>query len=140
MPDSSNRVCVFPFPAKPPPEFGHGQRTVAVTVGILQQFGGGTLSGTRWRYGPPVFPENLPQVFLLPPCVQHAELGEKPILQQDGAVFPFGFQRLYLFIGPFQGSFNLFEFGFPLLFQPFVFSFQELAFTGELFFREVVAV
>lgn len=111
-----------------------------MTVGILQQFGGCTLSGTRWRYGPPVFPENLPQVFLLPPCVQHAELGEKPILQQDGAAFPFGFQRLYFFVRPFQGGFNLFELGFPLLFQPFVFSFQEPAFTGELFFREVVVV
>lgn len=111
-----------------------------MTVGILQQFGGGTLSGTRWRYGSPVFPENLPQVFLLPPCVQHAELGEKPILQQDGAAFPFGFQRLYFFVRPFQGGFNLFELGFPLLFQPFVFSFQEPAFTGELFFREVVVV
>ena len=70
-------LAYFRFRRSPPPEFGHGQRTIAVTVGILQQFGGGTLSGTRWRYGPPVFPENMPQVFLLSPCVTACGIGRK---------------------------------------------------------------
>ena len=75
-----------------PPPFGHGQRVELVLVGVLQELGGSTFAGTGRRVAVGGFLEDQFDVFLFAVGVEEAELAEDPLLEGDGALFPFFFE------------------------------------------------
>ena len=84
-------VSNFTLWGVPPPEFCHGEGLETVAVGMLQELGGGTFTCSGRREAVGVCLEDLMDVLLFILRIQEDELVEYPLLQGDGAVFPFFF-------------------------------------------------
>jgi len=106
---SAGRVVVtvstdFTLGRVSPPEFCHSQGLETVAVGMLQELGSGTFARSGRRETVGVCLEDLVDVLLLTFRIQEDELVEYPLLQGDGAVFPFFFEGLDVFLPLVKGA------------------------------------
>ena len=106
---SAGRVVVtvstdFTLGRVSPPEFCHSQGLETVAVGMLQELGSGTFARSSRRETVGVCLEDLVDVLLLTFRIQEDELVEYPLLQGDGAVFPFFFEGLDVFLPLVKGA------------------------------------
>ena len=119
----------FCFGRFSPPKFCHCNGLPTMQIGLLQQFGGGTLAGAcggSLVYG---LLKDIAKGLDFSPVIQHFELFKQFLLQGGGAHLSFGFQRLY---AGFTGGDGLLQRSkplFPCMFHPFVFGFLKLAFA-----------